>query len=328
LALAALLPWAAACSDDPDDLPPADWAAEVCATGEKAHAQAIEVRSALTGPADADDLRAMIEAQRELLAELDEAVERAGAPDVEGGAGYARALRDAIEAEREELADANEGLEEEPPVRPKPDVLAFEGGFAEALAGGEDGARLRSAIERHADCAAYLLRPADERTPETEGDTTEEWARGVCVAFDGWSAEVEALAEEAEAQPVPPDTAAARDAAIGFVDELLGTTNDLVIELRGLPAPDVEDGEAIAGAVVEVAAGIRETLLETRGELEAVDPDDREAFLAALGDVREALTGAQAEADEGLAGIAAAYDTAELSSILSRVPECAAPDSP
>jgi hypothetical protein len=86
--------------------------------------------------------------------------------------------------------------------------------------------------------AAIVIAAIAMRLTDDGPLTTEEWAGEVCTSLDDWRTSITSLAD-VSGEPLTADTL--RDK----LDEAGDATNELVTQLRGLGAPDLEAGDEL-----------------------------------------------------------------------------------
>ena len=75
----------------------------------------------------------------------------------------------------------------------------------------------------------------------------EAWASEVCTAMSDWLDEAHSSERRLHWEnPDPSSAEEAKETVLGFLDDILATTNDLVQRVEAAGIPDVEDGKAAA----------------------------------------------------------------------------------
>jgi hypothetical protein len=105
---------------------------------------------------------------------------------------------------------------------------------------------------------------------------------------------------------------------VGFLDDVIEATDSVIADVESVGVPDVDDGEASAGAVLTALRGSREIFDDARDRVDGLGTDDPTAFtqeLQTLGtDLQTSLAGIGEELD--------GFDSPELDEASEDVPEC------
>ena len=105
--------------------------------------------------------------------------------------------------------------------------------------------------------AAIAMRLSDDGQP-----TTEEWADEVCTSLSDWRTSITSLADVGD-EPLTPDALREK------LDEAGDATNELVTQLRGLGAPDLEAGDELQQQLDDSAAELESKYDALRDSAEA-----------------------------------------------------------
>jgi cell division protein ZapA (FtsZ GTPase activity inhibitor) len=94
------------------------------------------------------------------------------------------------------------------------------------------------------------------------GDSTTEWADGVCSAITDWSESITTTAESLRGGNL------SEDALSGAVDEFETATRDFIDELRSLGKPDTDAGEQAEESLDQLADDVDENISKLKSDVD------------------------------------------------------------
>jgi hypothetical protein len=166
---------------------------------------------------------------------------------------------------------------------------------AAACGGGDDG---------DDDAATSTTAAPTTEAPETETETETEteqaegtatpdaYAADVCGSIGGWYDEINsastALVQDAGSL-TEEDPSAGKDLVVTFLDDAIGFTDDLIVDLEAAGVPDTESGEETAERLVSGIGDVRALFSDARDDTAALPADDPQAVAAGLQDIGTAL---------------------------------------
>lgn len=161
---------------------------------------------------------------------------------------------------------------------------------------------------------------------EAEGRDPATWTSSFCTSMSAWVQGIQGSAEGLEGdfdELTPGDFEGLKDLMVGFVDEAVRRTDELIEQVEGLGAPAVEEGGEVVATVVGALREIGGVFAEARDVVGDLPVDDPEVFFTGLQEVGSAIqrgtesaTGVLDEAERsGLGG-------EELSEAFENAPAC------
>jgi hypothetical protein len=154
----------------------------------------------------------------------------------------------------------------------------------------------------------------------TEPDTVSatEYVTGMCTAVAGWVQEIQGLNEDLAANLDPNSLESVKNAMVGFLDDVITSTESVIGDVEDVGIPDVEDGEATAARVLTALGDSKDVFERARDRVAGMSTDDPAAFtqeLQALGtDLETSLSGIGQELET--------FEAPELDEASEDVPEC------
>jgi hypothetical protein len=156
----------------------------------------------------------------------------------------------------------------------------------------------------------------DRAEPDTVSAT--EYVTGMCGAIAGWVEDIQGLNEELTANLDPTSIESLKNAMVGFLDDVIASTDTVIEEVEGIGVPDVENGEAAAETILMALRDSRAVFEDARDRVDGLATDDPAAFseaLQAMGtDLQTSLSGIGEELDS--------FEVPELDEASEGVPEC------
>jgi hypothetical protein len=154
----------------------------------------------------------------------------------------------------------------------------------------------------------------------TEPDTVSatEYATGICGAIAGWADDIQALNEDLQASLDPNDLDALQDVMVDFLDDVVTATDSAISEVEAVGVPDVEGGQAAAGAVLTALRDSKTIFEDARDRVDGLSTADPAAFgeeLQTLGtDLQTSMSGIGGQLDQ--------FASPELDEAADDVAEC------
>jgi len=128
-----------------------------------------------------------------------------------------------------------------------------------------------------------VVRLTEDGSPQP---SSTEWADSVCASLSSWRSSITSLADVSGGTLTP-------ESLREKLDEAQAATSELVVQLRELGPPEVENGDQVEQALDDAAAGLQqsyESLQSAASDAAAAeDQDDFIRALALLGDDFQAL---------------------------------------
>jgi hypothetical protein len=153
---------------------------------------------------------------------------------------------------------------------------------------------------------------------ETDTVSATEYATGVCGAIAGWIDDIQGLNEDLQANLDPANLDALKDVMVGFLEDVTAATDAVIDEVEAAGVPDVEDGDATAGAVLAALRDSRAVFVDARDRVQGLSSADPAAFAAELEtlgtDIQTSMSGIGSELGQ--------FESQELNEASEDVPEC------
>lgn len=148
--------------------------------------------------------------------------------------------------------------------------------------------------------------------------SAEEYARGVCSAIGTWIDDVMALQQDLQENLDPTSLDSLKDAMVGFMEDMVSSTDTVISDVEAVGTPDVDNGEAAAEAVLTALRGVRTVFQDAGDRVADLGTDDPQAFASELQsmatDVQSSVSDIGSEFDQ--------FESPELKEVFEDVPEC------
>jgi hypothetical protein len=201
---------------------------------------------------------------------------------------------------------------------------------AAACGGGDDGDD-----DAATSTTAAPTTEAPETETETETETEEEQAEGtatpdayaadVCGSIGGWYDEINtastALVQDAGSL-TEEDPSAGKDLVVTFLDDAIGFTDDLIVDLEAAGVPDTESGEETAERLVAGIGDVRALFSGARDDTAALPADDPQAVAAGLQDIGTALQESATAVGANFQEVLGSIEDPELSEAFETAAPC------
>ena len=162
---------------------------------------------------------------------------------------------------------------------------------------------------------------------ETGGETggqattvsTDTYVSGLCTTMGTYVSDVQSITNEFTASLDP--TAALEDqktVVVTYLEDVITATETMISEVEAVGVPDVDNGEAVVGAVQDSFQQAQAVLEDARSTVEGLSVDDPVAFGNALIDLGTSLESSLAGVGDSLG----ALDSQELSEAAAAAPAC------
>lgn len=181
--------------------------------------------------------------------------------------------------------------------------------------GGEDAADTTEA-KTTTTVDTRTTEPADDTTTteaesDLEGDDVEVWAVSFCESFDGeWMTAIEDASSTMDV--TPGDIEGAKAAIVDLFDTAGSVTEDLIVDLEDLGAPEADNGEEIHAEMLSRFGDFRDLSYAAAEEMAAVPSDDPTAFQTATMDILDGWETDLGDVAASFAEIDAEYPSPEL----------------
>lgn len=156
------------------------------------------------------------------------------------------------------------------------------------------------------------------------GRPPREYASSVCTAIDSWLEQVKDRSArlQEESQRIEGDLEQGKSLIVGYLDDAISYSDQLVEEVEAADKPDLDHGEAIAGEVRTAVERARTAFVDAREEADSLSTDDPEAFRRQAREIGQTL-GRQGDAiEEALEGVSDRYGANELDQAFSNEDAC------
>jgi hypothetical protein len=153
---------------------------------------------------------------------------------------------------------------------------------------------------------------------DAETVSAEEYATGVCGAIASWVDEIQGLNEDLQANLDPTSIDSLKDAMVGFLEDVIVSTDTVIAEVEDVGVPDVEEGNAAAQHLLTGLRDSRAVFEDAHARVEALSTDDPAAFGEELQTVGTDIQTSMSTIGEDLGG----FESPELDEASEDVPEC------
>lgn len=168
--------------------------------------------------------------------------------------------------------------------------------------------------------------PTTTSAPDgASGTTASAYAGAVCSSIGAWYDRIDTagMAFVADADELNGDDPAADKARVlGFLDEVIASTDELLAELEGAGAADTETGPEAARRLVEGISEVRALFAGAREETAGLPDDDAQAQAAGREGIGDALQESALTLYEELQEALAPADDPELSDAFRSTTAC------
>jgi hypothetical protein len=199
---------------------------------------------------------------------------------------------------------------------------------AAACGGGDDG----DADDAATSTTAAPTTEAPETGTETETEqagagtaTPDAYAADVCGSIGGWYDEINtastALVQDAGSL-TEEDPSAGKDLVVTFLDDAIGFTDDLIVDLEAAGVPDTESGEETAERLVAGIGDVRALFSGARDDTAALPADDPQAVAAGLQDIGTALQESATAVGANFQEVLGSIEDPELSEAFETAAPC------
>lgn len=158
----------------------------------------------------------------------------------------------------------------------------------------------------------------DDGGPQPETVSATEYLTGVCGSVASWVEEIQGLNEDLSANLDPTSLESVKESMLGFLDDVIASTNTVIDEVEGVGVPDVENGAAAAETILTGLRESRGVFEDARDRVDAMATDDPAAFtqeLQAMGtDLQTSLSDIGEELET--------FEVPDLDEASEDVPEC------
>ena len=155
-----------------------------------------------------------------------------------------------------------------------------------------------------------------EADPDTVSATA--YVTGMCTAVAGWVQDIQALNEGLAAELDPTSLESLKSGMVGFLDDVIASTESVIGEVEAVGIPDVDNGEATAERILTALRDSQDVFERARDRVAGLATDDPTAFT-------EALQTLGTDLQTSLSGIGSELETfavPELDEASEDVPEC------
>lgn len=136
--------------------------------------------------------------------------------------------------------------------------------------------------------------PATTAPPRPGTVLVQDWTDGFCESFHAWQ---ESAAEAGDALAADlaetTDPTTVRDALAGLLDRIASRTESFAASVRDGEVPDVEDGEALLGALATGFEDLAATFRDYQRRASAIDVTDPDRFEQGVAEVTGDMTEGQ-----------------------------------
>ncbi|HTN78611.1 MAG TPA: hypothetical protein VMK16_02970 [Acidimicrobiales bacterium] len=157
-----------------------------------------------------------------------------------------------------------------------------------------------------------------------KGVAVEAWAGEVCGAvgtwLDGINASNSQLNEDVQGLT---DLSQIRDVLVGFLNDSVSLTDDMINGVKDAGAPDVENGEQLSADLVAALSPVKDTFQKAANDAKSLPTSDPTAFSQAATKLGQAITDSQSEFSSSFDALQEKYDDPALNKAFDEVPACA-----
>ena len=149
--------------------------------------------------------------------------------------------------------------------------------------------------------------------------STDTYVSGLCTTMGTYVSDVQSITNEFTASLDP--TAALEDqktVVVTYLEDVITATETMISEVEAVGVPDVDNGEAVVGAVRDSFQQAQAVLEDAKSTVEGLSIDDPVAFGNALIDLGTSLETSLAGVGDSLG----ALDSQELSEAAAAAPAC------
>jgi hypothetical protein len=130
-------------------------------------------------------------------------------------------------------------------------------------------------------------------TQSTGGGATvsaSEYAKAVCTTMSTYVTDVTDLSNTFASSLDPAaDLAGQRDAVVGFLDDVLTATDELITNLEAAGVPDVDNGQEIVDKIKESFTQAKSVIADAKDQVQNLSLDDPTAFATQLSGIGTAI---------------------------------------
>jgi hypothetical protein len=159
---------------------------------------------------------------------------------------------------------------------------------------------------------------ASPEPPGGDGVAAEAWLADVCGATKGWVDQIVALQAGLQEDLDASSVEALKDTMVGYFDEVLGVTDDMLDEIDAAGVPDAEGGQAAADAVSGGLGEVRDVLQRARDDAADLPTGDPQEFSRELRTIAREVQTSLGEVGDTMAQL----QSPELDRAAEDVPEC------
>jgi hypothetical protein len=131
--------------------------------------------------------------------------------------------------------------------------------------------------------------------PTDQGTTAKAWLADICGATKGWVEQILTMQQDLQDDLDPSSVKAVKATMVGYFDDVVAATDEMLQQVDGAGVPDVEGGEEAARAVSDGLTAARDVLARARDRAADLPTNDERAFSRRLraiaDDVQTSLTG-------------------------------------
>ena len=161
-------------------------------------------------------------------------------------------------------------------------------------------------------------------TSSGNGVEIEAWAGEVCGAvgtwLDGINASNTKLNEDVQGLT---DLNQIRDVLVGFLNDSVSLTDDMINGVKAAGAPNVKNGEQLSADLVAALSPVKDTFEKAANDAKSLPTNDPTAFSQAATKLGQSITDSQSEFSSSFDALQEKYDDPALNTAFDQVPACA-----
>jgi len=158
-------------------------------------------------------------------------------------------------------------------------------------------------------------------TTGTSGSVSpSDYAKSVCTSMQTYVTDVTNLSNNFASSLDPSaDLAGQRDAVVGFLDDVLTSTDKLIGDLEAAGVPDVDNGQQIVDAIKQSFEKAKGVIEDAKQQVQNLSLDDPSTFATQLSSIGTKIQGSMTDIGTSLQSLS----SPELEQAVAQEPSCA-----
>ena len=147
-----------------------------------------------------------------------------------------------------------------------------------------------------------------------------DYAKSVCTSMQTYVTDVTNLSNNFASSLDPSaDLAGQRDAVVGFLDDVLTSTDKLIGDLEAAGVPDVDNGQQIVDAIKQSFEKAKGVIEDAKQQVQNLSLDDPSTFATQLSSIGTKIQGSMTDIGTSLQSLS----SPELEQAVAQEPSCA-----